>query len=70
MNLKKQSIRLFNGNISDEDKNFITLIPGEGWCNPLIPHAKWHLETGIALADFVFLSDEINRIITEHALPK
>jgi len=53
-----------------QKKSFKTLTPGEEWCNPLIPHAKWHVETGIALVDFVFLSDEINRIITEHALPK
>ena len=37
--------------------------PGENWCNPLIPHAKWHLESSIALVDFVFLADEIHRII-------
>ena len=48
----------------------VNFYPGEEWCNPVIPHAKWHVETSIALTDFVFLSDEINRIITMHALPQ
>ena len=46
------------------------MYPGEEWCNPVIPHAKWHVETGIALVDYVFLADEINRIIVEHPPPK
>ena len=37
--------------------------PGESWCNKWDPHAKWHLETGIALTDFVFLGDEIYRLL-------
>ena len=43
----------------------INMYPGEVWCNPVIPHAKWHLETGIALTDFSFLSDELYRIFTK-----
>ena len=41
----------------------INMYPGEEWCNLVIPHAKWHLETGIALTDFTFLSDELYRIL-------
>ena len=41
----------------------INMYPGETWCNPVIPHAKWHVETSIALTDFVFLSDELYRIL-------
>jgi hypothetical protein len=48
----------------------VNMYPGEEWCNPVIPHAKWHLQTGIALVDFVFLADEVNRILVEHAPPK
>lgn len=39
------------------------MYPGDSWCNYVIPHAKWHLETGIALTDFVFLSDEMYNIL-------
>ncbi len=33
--------------------------PGEDWCDPSAdaPHAKWHLETGIGLADWAHLAD-------------
>ena len=37
--------------------------PGESECNKWDPHAKWHLETGIALVDFVYLGDEIFRLL-------
>jgi hypothetical protein len=39
------------------------MYPGEAWCNMVIPHAKWHVETGIALTDFVFLTDEMYRLM-------
>ena len=39
------------------------IYPGEDWCNPLIPHAKWHLETGIGLTDLLFLADEFHKIL-------
>ena len=32
----------------------INMYPGEEWCNLVMPHAKWHLETSIALTDFTF----------------
>ena len=36
----------------------INVYPGEEWCDPTaLPHAKWHLQTGIALADFMHLAD-------------
>jgi len=44
----------------------INMYPGETWCNPVIPHAKWHVETSIALTDFVFLSDELYRILSKY----
>ena len=43
------------------------MYPGEAWCNPVIPHAKWHVETAIALTDFTFLSDELYQIFTKYA---
>ena len=43
------------------------MYPGEDWCNPVIPHAKWHVETSIALTDFSFLSDELYQIFTKYA---
>ena len=41
------------------------MYPGEEWCNPIIPHAKWHLETSIALTDFTFLTEELYRIFNK-----
>ena len=41
------------------------MYPGEGWCNPVIPHAKWHLETSIALTDFTFLTEELYKIFNK-----
>ena len=45
----------------------LQMYPGEDWCNPAIPHAKWHVETAIALTDFTFLSDELYQIFTKYA---
>ena len=42
----------------------INIYPGEKWCNPVIPHAKWHLQTGVALTDFSFLSDELYMLLS------
>jgi len=54
-------------NYSDTEMQLgINMYPGEAWCNPLIPHAKWHLQTGIALTDFTFLSDELYRIFSTY----
>ena len=39
--------------------------PGEHECNKWDPHAKWHLQTGIALVDFVFLTDEMYRLLNK-----
>lgn len=41
----------------------VGIYPGEDWCNPLIPHAKWHLETGIGLTDLLFLANEFYKIL-------
>ncbi len=40
------------------------LYPGGEWCNVApIPHAKWHLQTAIALTDLVFAADELAKIL-------
>ena len=39
--------------------------PGESHCNKWNPHAKWHLESSIALVDFVYLGDEIFRLLNK-----
>ena len=44
-------------------QNGTGIYPGEEWCNPSIPHCKWHLQTGIALVDFAFLMDWCYQII-------
>lgn len=44
----------------------LNMYPGEEWCNLVIPHAKWHVQTGIALTDFSYLSDEIYRIFNTY----
>jgi len=31
--------------------------PGSGWCNDLIPHAKWHVQAAAALSDVARLMD-------------
>ena len=36
--------------------------PGSGWCNDLIPHAKWHVQTAAALGDVARLMDEVLRL--------
>ena len=41
----------------------LNFYPGEKECNKWDPHAKWHLETSIALTDFVYLSDEMFRLL-------
>ena len=46
----------------------INMYPGEKWCNPVIPHAKWHLETSIALTDFAFLTEELYRIFKTYKI--
>ena len=63
-----QAVNAYNSwNYSDAEMQLgINMYPGEGWCNPLIPHAKWHLQTGIALTDFTFLTDELYRIFSTY----
>jgi len=38
---------------------------GEASCNK-DPHAKWHLQTSIALTDFIFLSDQFYGLLKKH----
>merc|ERR1711935_233161 len=44
----------------------INMYPGELWCNPVIPHPKWHVQTSIALLDFTFHADEMFRILGQY----
>ena len=39
--------------------------PGSGWCNDLIPHAKWHVETAAALGDVARLMDMVLRLVIQ-----
>jgi hypothetical protein len=53
-------------NFEHNDPNFQkgeNFYPGEHECNEWDPHAKWHLQTAIALPDFAFLFDELHRLI-------
>ena len=36
--------------------------PGSGWCNDLIPHAKWHVQSAASLVDVARLLDEVLRL--------
>lgn len=45
-------------------QNGVKVYPGESWCNPVIPHAKWHLESGLGLLDLTYLADEIARLLS------
>lgn len=33
--------------------------PGAAWCNPSVPHAKWHTQAAAGLLDLVFLADNV-----------
>jgi len=44
-------------------KNFYA---GQSRCSKFDPHAKWHLQTAIALTDFVFLADEMHQLFVKH----
>ena len=46
----------------------LNFYPGETTCNDWNPHTRWHLETAIGLPDFVFLADEIHRLIGQDYL--
>ena len=39
--------------------------PGENWCNYRIPHAKWHLQTSIAVLDLVRITQDLDQIFRE-----
>lgn len=44
----------------------VNLYPGGDWCNPVIPHAKWHLQTGIGLVDLTYLADETSKLLATY----
>ncbi|KAF2365482.1 hypothetical protein FHG87_003766, partial [Trinorchestia longiramus] len=37
-------------------QNATDIYPGDDWCNPEIPHAKWHLEAAIGLLDLAYVA--------------
>lgn len=39
--------------------------PGWETCNPVIPHAKWHVQTAASLADMARLMDMLLRMMTQ-----
>ncbi|XP_018010700.1 uncharacterized protein LOC108668079 isoform X2 [Hyalella azteca] len=46
-------------------QNGTNIYPGDEWCNPTWPHAKWHLESAIGLLDLFYLGDEVNRLLSQ-----
>ena len=55
------------------DKQFIKgrkFYPGQDAyylkCNENYPHAKWHVQSGIAMVDLVFVADEIYYLINKY----
>ena len=40
------------------------LYPGENWCNSKVPHAKWHVESGIGLLDLTLLVDQMFALLS------
>ena len=46
-------------------QNGTDLYPGDAWCNPVGPHAKWHVEATVGLLDFMYLGDEVYRLLSQ-----
>ncbi|KAF2365485.1 hypothetical protein FHG87_003769, partial [Trinorchestia longiramus] len=46
-------------------QNGTNIYPGDVWCNPAWPHAKWHLESALGLLDLFYLGDEMNRLFSQ-----
>jgi hypothetical protein len=38
------------------------IYPGEDWCNPQEPHAKWHVESANGLMDLMMLADNVFKL--------
>ncbi|KAF2365484.1 hypothetical protein FHG87_003768, partial [Trinorchestia longiramus] len=45
-------------------QNGSNVYPGDFWCNPVIPHAKWHLESSVGLLDLTYLADQMLVLLT------
>ena len=41
------------------------LYPGEGYCNYQIPHAKWHVEAGIAALDMIKVAQDLDLMLAK-----
>ena len=44
----------------------MNMYPGEKWCNPKIPYAKYNLEASIYYLDLAFLADDMYRIFNTY----
>ena len=64
----------FNGKLNEKNsfnyfeenfQNGVNIYPGDEWCNPVGPHAKWHLESALGLLDLTYLGDEMYTIFSE-----
>ncbi len=56
---------------SQDFQDGVGVYPGEGWCNvAALPHAKWHLETGVALSDMGRLADLMYQAILTQEEPQ
>jgi len=40
----------------------VGIYPGEGWCMPWCPHAKWHVESANGLMDLMLLADNVFKL--------
>ena len=47
-------------------QNGVNVYPGDEWCDPVGPHAKWHLESALGLMDLTYLGDEMYRILSDN----
>eukprot|EP00004_Rigifila_ramosa_P010527 TRINITY_DN223_c0_g1_i6.p1 TRINITY_DN223_c0_g1~~TRINITY_DN223_c0_g1_i6.p1 ORF type:complete len:699 (+),score=160.98 TRINITY_DN223_c0_g1_i6:88-2097(+) len=51
-------------------QNCISVYPGDGLCRQQQPHSKWHEQSGNALVDLMWLTDDMDRVIAERPLPR
>lgn len=50
-------------------QDFVSVYPGDFWCNPQEPHPKWHQQGAVGLLDLMYLADEMHRIFQEGIVP-
>jgi hypothetical protein len=47
----------------------LNVYPGQERCDNISSHSIWHHQEAIALVDFVFLADEMDRIFISYGPP-